>query len=180
MCRAKRAATHYRMDASRTVAIEPAIEPAIEAECSVESNAIDLARDAVRERLAARRVCSDRRMRTDLEFFLLNHFGTALVAALCETIVATVIADGVGTSGSTAAVAVMRLDRLEREVRATDALSVRGLTAFRVSHDKYSERLRGVVVEFARRIRAVSAAGGAAEWSGELTMYGASPEAEGG
>ncbi len=72
---------------------------------------------------------------TGLEFFLLNDLGTALVAAFCKAVIATVIANRVGARGGTATITVMRLDGLHREVRAANALTMSRLTAFGVCHD---------------------------------------------
>jgi hypothetical protein len=70
----------------------------------------------------------------DLELFFLKHFCAALVTAFGETVVATVLANRVGASSSSATIAVVSLNRLESEMRAADALSVSRLTAFGVGH----------------------------------------------
>jgi len=59
---------------------------------------------------------SDSSSSTDLEFFLLDDFGPALVTAFCEPVVAAVVADGMGARRSSAAVAVMRLNLLESQM----------------------------------------------------------------
>ena len=80
-------------------------------------------------------------MKAVLELFFLKNFSSALVAAFGETVVATVLADRVCARGCTAAVAVVSLNRLESEMRAADALSVRRLTAFRVGHSRFRDGL---------------------------------------